>query len=105
MSAIPTYEPGFLVPMDDFRKILSEAFRQGRMSYAIESGKDKAFYSYNALIKKYTRPVVDEWIGTKKIVPLPVGNSLRFDRMEVEAVANSDIYRVYQCNLNDKLKQ
>jgi hypothetical protein len=93
MNATPKYEPAFLVPMDDFRKLMTDAFRQGRMSYAIETGKEKAFYSYNALIKKYTRPVVDGWISAKRIVPLPVGNSLRFDKMEVETVAKSDIYR------------
>jgi hypothetical protein len=99
MNILPAYEPAFLVPMDDFRKLMTDAFRQGRMSYAIETGKEKAFYSYNALIKKYTRPVVDGWITSKKIIPVPVGNSKRFDKMEVETVAKSDIYRVYPCNL------
>jgi len=104
-SNIPTYEAGILAPMDDFRKILSEAYRQGRMSYAIETGKEKAFYSYNAMIKKYGRSVVDGWIKNRKIIPLPVGNSIRFDRREVEVLANSDIYRVYQCNIVDKFQK
>ena len=87
------------MPMDDFHKVLSDAFRQGRMSFAIETGKEKAFYSYNAMIKKYTRPVVDKWINERQIVPLQVGNSTRFDKREVEELAMSDIYRAHLCRI------
>ena len=44
---IPTYKAGVLIPLDDFKKVLAESYRQGRMSYAIETGKEKTFYSNN----------------------------------------------------------
>jgi hypothetical protein len=96
---IPIYKAGVLMPMDDLRKLLSEAFRQGRQSYAIETGKACSFYSYNAMIKKYTRPVVDGWISNNKIKPFKVGTSVRFDKREVEELAASDIYMAHLCRI------
>ena len=97
--SIPIYKTGVYMPAEDLRKLIADAYQRGMENFYRENGQINAFYSYNALKKKYTRSVVDNWIECKKIIPLRVGKSLRFDRREVEKIANSDLYGAGLCRL------
>ena len=96
---IPTIKYGICMPYEDFKSLISETYRQGRMSYAIETGKEKAFYSYRQILKKYGRPIVDIWMKNRQLKAVQLGNALVFDKREVDELYASDKNKPFLCKI------
>ena len=103
MNTIHHLEAGILVPMSEVNKILTDVVKMAYTQWAIENGKEKAVYSISELYRKYTRPTVDEWLTSGRLKPVQLGKSLRYCKMEVDALAHSDVHRIYKVNFFDKI--
>ena len=93
----PTFKHGMALPIEDFDKILAGALKIGSLHSNIQNGKEKAYCSYHYLQKRFSKPCVNRWLKNGKLKPLQVGNSVRFDKLEVEKLVMTDINRPFQC--------
>ena len=93
----PTFKAGIAIPIEDFNNIISGAVRIGILSNAIENDNEKAYCSYHYLQKRFSKTCVNLWLKNGKLKPLQVGNSIRYDKIEVEKLVMTDINRPFHC--------